>query len=364
MMDPSNSSSLVLEDVEHPNLFVVDDNLPKPPVHATTTNSNTIPMSETALRSSSTSRAIMASSPSATNINSSSYINNNNNGTSWSRKSLGVAEISSDELPHEIRTVNKVSTSLKNSSNSQDLVRSTGKFVIKEGTPAAEALRANADVRVTRFDKVARRLHAQTMRRILKRNILLRPGSGDKRGKPPRIPEGAGIDDGLSSDVTEQQLLDKLEEIDFEDDLSSLEDDKKPTKMYLMPGGGGLTMYPNLQDDVETDDTIKGGNQSERTSAEIKDNCNTPTITNKQPQQQQQIDEDGKKHRDGSCEDSLNLEEPEVPAKVKKKRNNSSMTESRRITIRRESSTRKKFLEKGKTSAFFSYYSLRCSDQT
>ena len=356
-MDRSNSLSLVVENREHQNSFVVDDNLPKPSVHARSTNSNTIPMSETALRSSSTSRPIMTPSPSANNTNNNTA---SNNGSSWTRKSHGVAESSSDELPHEIRTVNKVSTSVKNSGASQDLARSTGKFVIKEGTPAAEALRANADVRVTRFDKVARRLHAQTMRRILKRNILLRPGSGDKRGKPPRIPEVARIDDGLSSDITEQQLLDKLDEIDFEDDLSSLEDDKKPSKMYVMPGGGGLSMYPGLQDHVETDETIKGGNHAEKSLDEIKDDSDTATanITNKQQQQQQQqqqqMDEDGKKHRDGSFEDSLYLdEEPEVPSKIKNKRNNSSSSDTRRINMRRESSTRKMFLKKGKTPVFF-----------
>ena len=60
---------------------------------------------------------------------------------------------------------------------------------IDDDSEAAEALRANANVEVTRMGKVMRSVHAQSVRRVLKR-ATLKGQSGIKRGKPPRIPPG------------------------------------------------------------------------------------------------------------------------------------------------------------------------------
>lgn len=60
---------------------------------------------------------------------------------------------------------------------------------IEEDTEAAEALRANANVKVRKVGKVARSLNAQSVRRLVKR-ATLRSKSGNMRGKPPRIPPG------------------------------------------------------------------------------------------------------------------------------------------------------------------------------
>jgi hypothetical protein len=60
---------------------------------------------------------------------------------------------------------------------------------IEEDTEAAEALRANANVKVRKMGKVARSLNAQSVRRFLKL-ATLRGKSGNRKGKPPRIPPG------------------------------------------------------------------------------------------------------------------------------------------------------------------------------
>ena len=60
---------------------------------------------------------------------------------------------------------------------------------IDDHTEAAEALRANANVKVPKVGKVMRGVGAQSVRKLAKR-VTLRGQSGNKRGKPPRIPPG------------------------------------------------------------------------------------------------------------------------------------------------------------------------------
>jgi hypothetical protein len=57
---------------------------------------------------------------------------------------------------------------------------------IADDTEAAEALRANAGVKVGKVGKAARSLNAQSVRKLAKR-VTMR---GYRRGKPPRIPPG------------------------------------------------------------------------------------------------------------------------------------------------------------------------------
>jgi hypothetical protein len=59
---------------------------------------------------------------------------------------------------------------------------------IEDDTEAAEALRANASIKVGKVGKVARSVNAQTVRKFVKRATLR--GHGNKRGKPPRVPPG------------------------------------------------------------------------------------------------------------------------------------------------------------------------------
>jgi hypothetical protein len=60
---------------------------------------------------------------------------------------------------------------------------------IDEDTEAAEALRANANVKVRKMGKVMRGVGAQSVRKLAKR-VTMRGTSGNRRGKPPRIPPG------------------------------------------------------------------------------------------------------------------------------------------------------------------------------
>mmetsp|Transcript_5679 Transcript_5679/g.13751 ORF Transcript_5679/g.13751 Transcript_5679/m.13751 type:complete len:961 (+) Transcript_5679:230-3112(+) len=59
---------------------------------------------------------------------------------------------------------------------------------IEDNTEAAEALRANASIKVGKMGKVARSVNAQTVRKLFKTATLR--GHGPKRGKPPRVPPG------------------------------------------------------------------------------------------------------------------------------------------------------------------------------
>lgn len=76
---------------------------------------------------------------------------------------------------------------------------------IQEGSDAAKALRANADVKVTKVGKAARFLHVQAVRRNAKK--IFHVGTASKRGKPPRIP-------GMTSDVRDMVLNGTHEQID------------------------------------------------------------------------------------------------------------------------------------------------------
>lgn len=58
---------------------------------------------------------------------------------------------------------------------------------IEDNSPAAAALRANANVEVSRVGKAARAVHMQTVRKIVKRATMTSK-SGVVRGKPPRLP--------------------------------------------------------------------------------------------------------------------------------------------------------------------------------
>jgi len=74
---------------------------------------------------------------------------------------------------------------------------------ILPGTPADIAIQAQAHVRVTKAKKLARYLHVQTVGRVVRHGLLLLPSSGNRKGKPPRIPPNV-----LSEMDTELLVLD------------------------------------------------------------------------------------------------------------------------------------------------------------
>jgi hypothetical protein len=68
-----------------------------------------------------------------------------------------------------------------------DVVGKTAVISIDADSPAAEALRANAKIHVSSVGKAARAVQLQSVRRALKRATGITK-SGNKKGKPPRIP--------------------------------------------------------------------------------------------------------------------------------------------------------------------------------
>jgi hypothetical protein len=79
---------------------------------------------------------------------------------------------------------------------------------IEDDTEAAEALRANASIKVGKMGKVARSVNAQTVRKLFKTATLR--GHGPKRGKPPRVPPGlvapAAVAGGAAGDYSGQDM--------------------------------------------------------------------------------------------------------------------------------------------------------------
>jgi hypothetical protein len=92
---------------------------------------------------------------------------------------------------------------------------------IDDDTEAAEALRANANVKVGKVGKVARSLNAQSVRKLVKR-ATLRGQSGNRRGKPPRIPPGI-----TSSNVDSDSQIAMYRPEDGSGDYPSLDSESK-----------------------------------------------------------------------------------------------------------------------------------------
>ena len=76
---------------------------------------------------------------------------------------------------------------------------------ISNDSPAAAALKANAEIKVSRAGKAARAVHMQTVRKLVKRATGTTK-SGVLRGKPPRLPPQAN------------EVVPKLDRIEEEDD--------------------------------------------------------------------------------------------------------------------------------------------------
>lgn len=96
---------------------------------------------------------------------------------------------------------------------------------IEDNTPAAEALRANANVRVSRMVKVARATNIQTVRKLVKRATLT-TRSGIARGKPPRIPDND--DEDSSEDEGLEPINEESEQTSERPDLPEDADDIHP----------------------------------------------------------------------------------------------------------------------------------------
>jgi len=97
-------------------------------------------------------------------------------------------------------------------------------FVIDEGTPAYDALKANADVKVTKVDKFFRGIQAQNVWYVAKK-ATLKSKSGNVRGKPPRVPpgfmeSGAAIDPDPDTKAGLNRVEEGHDEDEEEDDTT------------------------------------------------------------------------------------------------------------------------------------------------
>lgn len=128
---------------------------------------------------------------------------------------------------------------------------------IEDDTEAAEALRANAQIKVGKVSKAARSINAQSVRKLVKRASGRH--SGIKRGKPPRIPPGL-IGDGNQQVHHQHQtslILDEdenkiyaVQEADDEDDDE--EDDANQPEffredLYVAPVHDTIAAPPSVE---------------------------------------------------------------------------------------------------------------------
>jgi hypothetical protein len=74
---------------------------------------------------------------------------------------------------------------------------------IEDDSPAAEALRANAQIHIGKMSKVARSINAQALRKMVKK-ASMRQHFGKVKGKPPRVPPPSQMGD--SNNIHDQEL--------------------------------------------------------------------------------------------------------------------------------------------------------------
>jgi len=135
---------------------------------------------------------------------------------------------------------------------------------IDEDTEAAEALRANANVKVRKVGKMARSMNVQSVRKMAKR-LTLRGTNGNKRGKPPRVPPGLGASPNVDTDVINYVVEEGKEEESGPISQSFSEDssDKHPSKQGATSTGDGTQSHEGLPSHEVgrpvKDDTAEGG---------------------------------------------------------------------------------------------------------
>ena len=148
---------------------------------------------------------------------------------------------------------------------------------VHEGTPAHDALQANAAVKVTRMDKVARRLQVPQVIHAVKRtgSSVVKPNIVHKGKKPPRIPN---LDSATAiATATEQQQQQQQQPSQNQSEMDSL---------ALLSGTGEhlLTLARNTSDIEE-----QGGEAETDEHDHCEDNICDVSNSFVQKQQQQQL---------------------------------------------------------------------------
>jgi hypothetical protein len=123
-------------------------------------------------------------------------------------------------------------------------------FRIEDNTPAADALRANASVRVSLAGKAARAVNMQVVRKMMKRATMTSK-SGNVRGKPPRIPPTQPEPDATS----QMSPVRRRASTDFS--LPAVQEET-PTSTNLVQSAPQLSM-PNLGDEAHIEDDVVAG---------------------------------------------------------------------------------------------------------
>ena len=165
----------------------------------------------------------------------------------------------------------------KNSNNDNSQYSSNLLYVgdaqlhIEDNSPAAAALRANANVEVSRVGKAARAVHMQTVRKIVKRATMTSK-SGVVRGKPPRLPPtiqesttNAFLDHSYSAAAAATGgALDRIDEMD------AAEYNEKQQQQHRLQQESVTTDSIPPQDDHIPDGVVRGtaeaGNKGESMS--------------------------------------------------------------------------------------------------
>lgn len=129
----------------------------------------------------------------------------------------------------------------------EELVETGAPFQIEDNTPAAEALRASASVRVSRMGKAARAVHMQAVRRLVKRATLTGK-QGVVKGKPPRLPPRQRMDGEVPADEL-SDLGEEGEEEEEEVDQSEADPSLSHNEM---------SSHHGLDEPVVPDDVVQG----------------------------------------------------------------------------------------------------------
>lgn len=122
---------------------------------------------------------------------------------------------------------------------------------IEDDSPAAAALRANAEVHIGKMSKVARSINAQALRKFVKR-ASLRSHFGNVKGKPPRVPPGMrkNVEGDMDGSYMEQANIYGISE---EGDYSDSDADEV---------GGDAGSYDPENMDASVDSVVSEGDKS------------------------------------------------------------------------------------------------------
>lgn len=132
-------------------------------------------------------------------------------------------------------------------------------LTIEDDSPAAEAIRANANVRVSTFGKAARAVHMQAVRRFVKKATGATK-SGVVRGKPPRIPErngGSGGDGGAGGDSSHSAAaVDALRCSTVGGNLETVQEEQESDRAKPI---SNLTFGSDMPEDGHLPDSVVAG---------------------------------------------------------------------------------------------------------